>query len=393
MLFENIKIALSSMRHNKLRTLLSLLGIIIGVGSVVAILNLGQSVQNSITESMNIGGLELITIYPTGSSRKTNLFDESFGQELMKNVIGLDYCLPVASSNARVRKGQEIKTVQVNGVNSGFFEVNRTELLYGDYFSAMDNINRRQVVVLGHDLAEDLFPAGDAVGSYVSIFRNQSKSYLVVGVLDKQEETLGTSFDSSAYIPFNTYDQRFRSVTTVSSFTCHVMEGFNATEVADEIEEYLDKMVGEDYFNIFSAASMVKMAGEVTKTLSSFLAAIAAISLLVGGIGIMNIMLVSVAERTREIGIRKALGASPRVIRGQFLCEAVTITLIGGVLGIAVGALVSYAIVEMVGWTLHFSYAAVAISIGFSMFVGVFFGWYPAIKASRLDPIEALSYE
>ena len=108
MLFENIKIALSSMRHNKLRTLLSLLGIIIGVGSVVAILNLGQSVQNSITESMNIGGLELITIYPTGSSRKTNLFDESFGQELMKNVIGLDYCLPVASSNARVRKGQEI---------------------------------------------------------------------------------------------------------------------------------------------------------------------------------------------------------------------------------------------------------------------------------------------
>ena len=176
MLFENIKIALSSMRHNKLRTLLSLLGIIIGVGSVVAILNLGQSVQNSITESMNIGGLELITIYPTGSSRKTNLFDESFGQELMKNVIGLDYCLPVASSNARVRKGQEIKTVQVNGVNSGFFEVNRTELLYGDYFSAMDNINRRQVVVLGHDLAEDLFPAGDAVGSYVSIFRNQSKS-------------------------------------------------------------------------------------------------------------------------------------------------------------------------------------------------------------------------
>lgn len=393
MLFENIKIALSSMRHNKLRTLLSLLGIIIGVGSVVAILNLGQSVQNSITESMNVGGMELITIYPTGSSRKTNLFDESFGPELMNNIIGLDYCLPVATSNAKVRKGQEIQTAQINGVNSTFFEVNKTELLYGEYFSAMDNINRRQVVVLGHDLADELFPAGDAVGNYVSIFRNQSKSYLVVGVLDEQEETLGTSFNSSCYIPFNTYDQRFKSVTTVSSFTCHVMDGFNPTEVADEIEEYLDKIVGEDYFRIFSAASMVEMASEVTKTLSSFLAAIAAISLLVGGIGIMNIMLVSVAERTREIGIRKALGASPRVIRGQFLCEAITITIIGGALGIAVGALVSYAIVEMVGWTLHFSYVAVGLSIGFSMFVGVFFGWYPAMKASRLDPIEALSYE
>ena len=135
------------------------------------------------------------------------------------------------------------------------------------------------------------------------------------------------------------------------------------------------------------------MADQVTGTFTSFLAAIAAISLLVGGIGIMNIMLVSVAERTREIGIRKALGASPKVIRGQFLVEAITLTIIGGILGIGFGIFISYAIVNVVGWNLSFSYGAIILSLGFSMFVGIFFGWYPAAKASRLDPIEALSYE
>ena len=151
--------------------------------------------------------------------------------------------------------------------------------------------------------------------------------------------------------------------------------------------------MGSDYFTVFSAASIVEMADQVSGTLTSFLAAIAAISLLVGGIGIMNIMLVSVAERTREIGIRKALGASPKVIRGQFLVEAITLTVLGGLLGIGLGISLSYAIINVVGWDLYFSYGAIMISMGFSMFVGIFFGWYPAAKASKLDPIEALSYE
>ena len=194
-------------------------------------------------------------------------------------------------------------------------------------------------------------------------------------------------------MPLNTYDQRFRKVTTMSSYTCKVAEGYDAITVGDSIEDYLTELIGSDYFTVFSAASIVEMAGEVTNTLSSFLAAIAAISLLVGGIGIMNIMLVSVAERTREIGIRKALGASPHVIMWQFLIEALTLTVIGGLIGIFIGSLISFAIVNLVGWKLYFSYAAIVISLGFSMFVGVFFGWYPAAKASRLDPIESLSYE
>lgn len=393
MIWENIKIALSSMVHNKMRTLLSLLGIIIGVASVVAILNLGQSVTDSITESMNVAGIDMVNIFPSGSARELNVFDETFGDTLMANVDGIQSVLPVASSSTRVRSGQEIRNVTINGVTSDFFEVNSAELLYGDYFSALDNINRRQVVVLGKDIAEELFPGGGAVGSYISIFRQSSKRYQVVGVLDEKDATLGTSFNSSIFIPLNTYGQRFRRIVTMSSYTCQVLEGYNATTVSDEIDAYLADLIGTDYYMVMSAASMVEMASDVMSTLSSFLAAIAAISLLVGGIGIMNIMLVSVAERTREIGIRKALGASPSVIRWQFLVEALTLTILGGILGIFLGILISYAIINVAGWTLHLSLFAVVLSLAFSMFVGVFFGWYPAAKASRLDPIEALSYE
>ena len=232
-----------------------------------------------------------------------------------------------------------------------------------------------------------------AVGSYVSIFRRQAKRYLVVGVLDEKDATLGSSFNNSAFIPFNTFEQRYMKMSTVSSYTVKILDGCDATAVSDDIDKYLTDLIGSDNYMVYSAASLVEMASEVTSTLSSFLAAIAAISLIVGGIGIMNIMLVSVAERTREIGIRKALGASPKVIRGQFLCEAITLTVLGGIIGILFGAFVSYAIVSIVGWSLHFSIAAVVISLGFSMFVGVFFGWYPAMKASKLDPIESLSYE
>ena len=381
------------MIHNKMRTLLSLLGIIIGVGSVVAILNLGQSATDSITESMNIGGIDMVNIFPSGSSRELNVFDESFGETLMNNVDGIEAVLPTASSSTRVRSGQDILSVSISGVTSNFFEVNNAELLYGEYFTSLDNINRRQVAVLGKDVADELFPAGNAVGSYVSIFRQSSKRYLVVGVLDEKDATLGNSFDTTIFIPLNTYDQRFRHIVTMSSYTCKVQEGYNATVVSDEIENYLTDLIGSDYFSVMSAASLVEMAEDVMSTLSSFLAAIAAISLLVGGIGIMNIMLVSVAERTREIGIRKALGASPHVIMGQFLVEALTLTIIGGIIGIAFGIGISYTIINMAGWQLHLSYFAIVLSLAFSMFVGVFFGWYPAAKASKLDPIESLSYE
>ena len=384
MVLENIKLAFSSMAQSKMRTLLSLLGIVIGVASVVAILNLGESVTDSMLESMASGGLDMLTVTPMGAARETEIFTDEFPDMLMKNVSGIKAVLPVLSSGAAIRNGQEVLSGQsVQGVTSDFFTENALSLSDGAFFSVWDNINRRQVAVLGKDLADELFPAGGAVGSYISIFRRQAKSYLVVGVLDEKDATLGVSYNYTAFIPYNTYEQRFRRVTQVSSYIVN----------SDDIEAYLDMISGPDYYRLFSPATMVEMADEITGTFTAFLAAIAAISLLVGGIGIMNIMLVSVIERTREIGIRKALGATPRIIRTQFLVESAILTLSGGLIGIMLGSMLSYAVVSASGWNLHISLPAIAVSLLFSMLIGIFFGYYPAYKASRLDPIDALSRE
>lgn len=395
MFFENMKLALKSMWTNKLRTILSLLGIVIGVASVVAILTLGQSATKSITETLEEGGLDTVYIMVTPGKKTSDTFDEIFGETLRRNVDGIRLVFPMNSSSTRVRYKKDIKNASVYGVDSAYAENEHLVLADGSWFSPEDNITKRQVVVIGSKLAEDLFPSGNAVGQYVSIFRRQSKRYQVIGVLDKKDSSFTASYDNTVFIPYNTYTQKYTRVTNVSTYVVKVdtEAGFDALGVTDDIEEYLDNLVGSDAYNTFSSATLSDMASSITGTLSTFLAAIAGISLLVGGIGIMNIMLVSVAERTKEIGIRKALGANPRVIRGQFITEAVVLTLIGGFIGIILGTGLSKVVTNIAGWNFHISVSSYIISVGFSMFIGVFFGWYPAKKASKLDPIEALNYE
>jgi len=393
MLLENIKLAFSAMRGSKMRTALSLLGIVIGVASVVAILTIGQSASQSITESIATGGLDMVTIYPSSGQRSTGTFDEQFSDMLIRDVEGIQIVLPQNNSSGRIRYGQESMNASVSGVLSDYGSVLGLEFAEGNFFSALDNINRRQVAVIGSSIAETLFPDQSAEGNYISIFRNQAKSYLVVGVLEPKDATFNLSYNNTVFIPYNTYGQRFIRTSSVGAYVVKIAPDYDTIEVSNRITEYLDDIVGSSGYNLFSPATLAEMANQITGTFSAFLAAIAAISLLVGGIGIMNIMLVSVAERTKEIGIRKALGASPNVIRGQFICEALTLTIIGGLLGIALGALLSYGVTNVLDWSLHLSYTSVILALGFSMFVGVFFGWYPAMKASRLDPIDALNYE
>ncbi len=249
------------------------------------------------------------------------------------------------------------------------------------------------MVVLGSTVAEELFPGGDALGKYISIFRNQAKSYQVIGVMNPKDASFNLQFNNAVYIPYNTYSQRFIKPSNVGSYVVRVADGADALEVSDNITTYLDTSIGSDAYRLFSPASLADMAEQITSTFSSFLAAIAAISLLVGGIGIMNIMLVSVAERTREIGVRKAMGASPWTIMGQFITEAIVLTFTGGLIGIGLGTLLSWFVANLVGWSLYISYSSYIFAAGFSTLVGVFFGWYPAMKASKLDPIEALNYE
>ena len=388
MFLENLKLAFNSMFTNKMRTFLSLLGIVIGVGSVVTIMNLGESVKRSITDSMNIGGVDEITVIPMGSN---SVFSEEFAYTFQDNVYGIESVSAYVSTSATLRNGQETKSSQVYGVTSSY--IDDSALLYGETFSKANNLMREQVVILGYDLAEDLFPGGGAVGSYVSIYRSQAKQYRVIGVLEDTSGSVGSNTNSNAYIPFNTFDERLKKVTAVSQYTIKVKEGFSATDVSSEVKSYLSSVASSNDYYVSSAQELVDMTESVTGYLTTFLAAIAAISLLVGGIGIMNIMLVTVVERTREIGIRKALGATPKTIRSQFMVEATVLSIFGGIIGIVFGVVVSYVISSAAGWNLYFSLWAILISIGFSSAVGIFFGWYPAAKAASLDPIEALAYE
>ncbi len=395
MFWENIKLALKAMMANKLRTLLSLLGIVIGVASVITILTLGESATQSITQSIVESGLETITINTTDTESKAiqREFTEKLPGKLLANVPGLAVALPTNAIRANLRNGQTSVSYTVMGVTADYADALDYEAVGGAFFSVGDNDSYKQVVVLGADVAEELFPDGDAVGSYVSIYRTQAKSYRVVGIMEEKTASFNLQFDSSVYIPYNTFVQRMESVEVVGSYLLRVESDADVLEISDNLERYLDRLVGEDSYRVFSPSTIAEMATSVTSTLSMVLAAIAAISLLVGGIGIMNIMLVSVAERTKEIGIRKALGAPPSVIRGQFITEAVTLTFIGGLIGILLGTVISMVATDMLGWSLFPQYISYLLAAGFSMLVGIFFGWYPAMKASKLDPIEALNYE
>lgn len=393
MVLQNIKLAITSMKGGKMRTILSLLGIIIGVASVVTILNLGNSATASITGSITSSGYDMLYLSTFDSVKTRDTFNELFGNELKGNVSGIETVMPTASGSARLRFENQITSSTVMGVYSDYAAGNNYNPAYGSWFSVEDNIFKRQVVVLGSNVAEKLFPGGNAVGNYITIYANTGKRYLVTGVMEPKDPSFGSSYNSTIYIPYNTYTQRFQHVNLVGGYEIKVKDDFDPRKVSSDCEAFLDELVGSDNYFLISSATLADMVSSVTSTLSIFLAAIGGISLLVGGIGIMNIMLVSVAERTKEIGIRKALGASPSVIKRQFLTEAITLTSIGGVIGILLGIGISKLVTNIAGWSFSVSVTACVLSVGFSTATGVFFGLYPAAKAAKLDPIDSLNYE
>ncbi len=391
MLLENFKLAIKSMVTSKMRTFLSLLGIVIGVGSVVAIMTLGESVKGAINGEMNISGMDTVTV--TAFSTTSSVFDEELGYRIKENVDGIEAVSVSAESNATIRHSQETESATVYGVSSSYADIEKLDLMDGTFFSLEDNLQSNQVVVLGYDIAQDLFPGGDALGNYVSIYRTQAKSYRVIGILSDDSDSSYTSTNNNVYIPFNTYSQKIRKVTSISSYYLKVCDDATATDVAKDVKSYMSSVASSSDYTVTTAQELVDMANSVMSYLTTFLSAIAAISLIVGGIGIMNIMLVTVVERTKEIGIRKALGATPKTIRHQFLVEATVLSVCGGIFGIIFGLVVSYIVASALSYGLTLSWLSIVLSLGFSCAVGIFFGSYPAAKAAALDPIQALSYE
>ncbi|WP_053335587.1 ABC transporter permease [Salinispira pacifica] len=395
MFLENVRLAMQSFISNKMRTLLSVLGIVIGVASVIAVTSLGNSATQSIQRQIASTGLESLTVMPRGFSRE---FESNFTVELadsmLANVDGVEYAVPINNSNVYIRSGSNSWNGSANAVFPEYAEVFDYDTAEGSFISTDMNQSADMTLILGSEVADELFPDGDAIGRYVRVFLGRgSRSFKVVGIMETRTASFGQSFDSVVYMPYNTYAQRFSGSDIVGAFALGTAEGADVLAIADELEAFLTSRLGEDSFRVMSPATIAEAASSVTETLQLVLAGIAAISLLVGGIGIMNIMLVAVAERTREIGVRKALGASPAFIRSQFLMESASLTMIGGIIGMLLGLGISVFAVNAFGWEFIPSLSAIVLAVAFSAAIGIFFGYYPAHRASTLDPIIALNYE
>lgn len=397
-MLEDFFDAIQNFRRNKTRTFLSLLGVIIGVASVIVITSMGSSSTRQIKDTFGSSGLDVISIN-SGFMRRSRdsvsiTFDEAFRESLFENVQNIKQIWYKNTLNATVSYSETSSTVNCNAVESGYLEMYGLELSGGRYINVTDDQEGTQKIILGSEIAEALFPSGDAVGKKVLLTSNKvSYSFEVIGVFKEQSSGMENS-TSAAYIPRGFYSKKISPNPAATSVMVQATSASRSTELVKTLTEYCTNLTGTSYsVNVTSMQTMIEQLDSITTTLSVMLSAIAAISLLVGGIGIMNIMIVTVTERRQEIGIRKALGATPHDIRRQFLIESAAITLIGGILGMILGIFISLSIEFVKKQAFVISFNACIISFVFSVAVGIFFGLNPAARAAKLDPVAALSGE
>ncbi|MBS4913876.1 MAG: ABC transporter permease [Veillonella sp.] len=401
---EGFLMAWSSIVANKMRSLLTMLGIIIGVAAVIALVSIGYGVRSQIQDSISSLGSNLLMVYP-GAPRTPGVRPTADSQKTLKladytaisHLDGVDLVSPVSAGNSYVViYTNKNWTTSVQGVSSNFQDINNWSVKSGRFITDAQVERRERVAVIGNTVATNLFGDEDPVGKDIRIKNNP---YKIIGVLNaKGSGSFGNDQDDIVFIPYTTGMERLQGVDYLRMIYIKGKDGQDLNRLQTDVENILRvrhniKNPELDDFNVRNMATIMATMEETTATMTMFLGSVAAISLVVGGIGIMNIMLVSVTERTREIGVRKALGATYRTIVMQFLIEAVVISLVGGAIGIVLGIGASKAIAALTSMKTVISMGPILLSFGFSMAIGLIFGLYPARKAAKLNPIDALHYE
>ena len=403
-ILATLKIAARALRRNKLRTLLTMLGMIIGVGAVIAMVGIGNGAKSQIEAQIASMGQNVILVFSGSLSRGgarsgwfgagTLTTDDS--DAIQREIPGVTVVSPEVRTRAQITAGNQNWNTQILGESTDYFDIRQWPIVSGASFSEMDVRSANKVAVIGKTIGDLLYPGEDPLGQIVRI---KNVPFLIVGILKaKGLSVQGQDQDDLIVIPYTSAMKRVQKQTMLNSVTVQAAKPSLLSSVQQQIIELLRQRhritQGKDEdFTVRNQQEIAEMATEQSKTMTYLLAAIAFVSLVVGGIGIMNIMLVSVTERTREIGIRMAIGARGNDILLQFLTEAVTLSILGGIIGIATGISVSKIIEAWKHWPVVTPMLWIFAAFMVSAAVGIFFGFYPARKASRLDPIDALRYE
>ena len=394
MIRESIKMSWQNILSNKMRSFLTTLGIIIGVTSIIALITIVEGVTGEVTNQFASLGAGKIIVQAYGTPLKQGLSDSDL-EKLMavENVSGIS---PTLTVNATVVRNKTLEEkVSIDGKNEIYFKNNSDLIIRGRALNILDMENKNRVTVINQSLEEILYFGENSIGKTIQI---NGITYQVVGVLDEGAITdvnsmmaAGMGSDGKAVIPYTTA-MRIAGVNNISSLEVLITDTDKADEVISSVELVLNEAFNykEDSYNIINMDSLIDMMKTMTGMMTSMLAGIASIALLVGGIGIMNMMLVSVTERTTEIGLRKALGAEPKRIQLQFLIESIFLSLLGGLIGLVLGLSISWVVASIIDIQFAISTGAIVLGVGFSAAVGIIFGWAPARRASNLNPIDAL---
>jgi len=399
-----IRIATRALRRNILRTLLTMLGIIIGVGAVIAMVSIGRGARAQVEAQIAGLGQNVILVLSGNSSRGG--FSMGFGsagtltredyQALRREINGITGVSPEVRSFSQIAAGNQNINSQVMGVGEDYLDIRAWPLLNGANFTESDVRNATKVALIGRTTSRTLFGDEDPVGQ---IIRIKSAPFTIIGSLaSKGMSMMGSDQDDVILVPYTSAMVRLMGGTTFRSFNVQAASAKRLPDVQEQITSLLRQRhrIGpgrDDDFIVRTQQEITETATATSKVMTMLLGAIAGVSLLVGGIGIMNIMLVSVTERTREIGVRLAVGARGRDILLQFIVEAITLSLLGGAIGIVLGIATASLVSSQLGWNTLVSTESIVTAFGVSALIGVFFGFYPARKAARLDPIDALRYE